>query len=172
MRFRINEIGDDGLALNVPVTADWLAAAAPGLEARPGPGGLALRGRLSKSGDDFLLQGTLHGTIETTCGRCLEPARIPVDSPMTVTYVPGDDVEAKVEDDDPDVVVFPGAEIEIDDELRDEILLSIPLGPVCREGCRGLCPVCGGNRNLSPCDCEERQRMASSKFAALGKLKS
>jgi len=63
MRFKINEIGDDGLTLDVPITSEWLASACPDLGAHPGPGGLTLRGRLSKSGEDYLLLGQLAGTL-------------------------------------------------------------------------------------------------------------
>jgi len=169
MRFKINGIGDDGLALNVPVTSEWLQATCPDFEARPGPEGLALRGRLSRSGDDYLLQGQVAGVLETTCGRCLEPARVRVAAPIAVTFVPADDDEEV--DEDADVVGFAGNEIDVSNEVRDEILLAVPLQTLCRESCRGLCAVCGGNRNVTACDCEELARAAASRFAALGKLK-
>jgi len=55
--------------------------------------------------------------------------------------------------------------------LRDEILLAIPVQVLCSESCRGLCAVCGGNRNAIPCTCEEERRQSASRFATLGKLK-
>jgi uncharacterized protein len=170
MRFKINEIGDEGLALDVPITSEWLAAACPDLGAHPVEGGLALRGRLSKSGEDYLLLGHLAGVLESPCARCLEPARVSLDAQVAVTFVPADDDE-DVGDDEGDVVGFAGNEIRLDDEVRDEILLAIPLQTVCREGCLGLCAVCGGNRNQVPCTCEAERRESASRFAALGKLK-
>jgi uncharacterized protein len=170
MRFKINEIGDEGLALNVAVTADWLQTVSPDLEARPGLGGLTLRGRLIKSGADYLLQGNILGMLETACARCLETARLSVDVPVTLTFVPADDDDDSIGD-EPDVVGFAGREIDISDQLRDEIVLAIPVKPLCAESCRGLCPVCGGNRNHEPCDCEEQQRQSASRFATLGNLK-
>jgi uncharacterized protein len=171
MRFKINDIGDEGLVVDVRVTAEWLAAACPELDARPAPRGLALRGRIDKSGDDYLLRGTLQGALETTCARCLEPARLAVDTPLAVTFVPSDERHPAVEVEDPEVVPFAGNDIDIGDDVRDEILLAIPINPVCAESCRGLCPVCGGNRNAILCDCEERQRRTGSKLGALAKLK-
>jgi len=180
MRFKINQIGDDGLAVDAPVTGDWLHAACPDLDAHPGPGGVAVRGRLLKSGDDYLLRGQVRGSLEMPCARCLEPARVDVDAPLVVTFVPRSgtgpmqtqtDDDAAEPGDDPDVVEFAGNEIDLSDEVRDEILLAIPVSPVCAPTCCGLCPVCGGNRNLVPCDCAERQRQGESKFAALGRLK-
>ena len=72
---------------------------------------------------------------------------------MTVTFVPAgtEDVERDDEDGDPDVVTFKGGEIDLSGELRDELVLAMPFNPLCDEACRGLCPLCGGNRNLVPC---------------------
>jgi uncharacterized protein len=80
------------------------------------------------------------------------------------------DEDEEVSDDD-DVVGFAGNEIDLSDEVRDEILLAMPLKPLCKDDCQGLCPVCGGNRNTVPCTCEADRRQAASQFAALGKLK-
>jgi uncharacterized protein len=170
MRFKINEIGDEGLTLDVPVTSEWLASACPDLEAHPASSGLALRGRLSKSGDDYLLLGHLGGALETPCARCLESAQVAVDAQVAVTFVPADEDE-ELENDDAEVVGFAGNEIVLDDEVRDEILLAIPLQVLCSESCKGLCPLCGGNRNVVPCQCEAERRESASRFAALGKLK-
>ncbi|HET6147733.1 MAG TPA: DUF177 domain-containing protein [Polyangia bacterium] len=173
MLFKIKDIGDEGLDVDLPVTAAWLGQQCPDLGAGVGADGLALRGVLERSGDDVLLRGDLRGTLETSCGRCLEGARVEVDVPVTVTFVEkgaaGDrDVDA---DDDDDIVFFEGGEIDLGAEVRDEILLAMPLNPLCREGCLGLCAVCGGNRNHAPCDCEERQRAVTSKLSALGRIK-
>jgi uncharacterized protein len=173
MRFKIKDIGDDGLDVELPVTASWLGENCPDLDARLSADGLALRGVLEKSGDDVLLRGDLRGTLDTECARCLEPARIALDVPLTVTFVEkgaeGDD-EGDSDDED-DVVFFEGGEIDLGLEMRDEILLAMPINPLCQDGCLGLCPVCGGNRNSVPCDCEERQRGVTSKLSALGRIK-
>jgi len=170
MRFKINEIGDEGLALTVPVTSEWLATTCPDLGARPGGAGLVLRGRLSRSGEDYLLMGRIAGALETTCARCLEQARVSIDAQLAVTFVAAN-LDDEDLDEDEDVIAFGGNEIDLSDEIRDEILLAIPLQPLCGEACRGLCPICGGNRNAVACACEAEQRQAASRFAALGKLK-
>ncbi len=169
MRFKINEIGAEGLPLHVPVTAEWVAAACPDAEMGPGPAGLALDGRLEKTGEDYLLRAHLRGELEATCARCLEPARVPIDLPLAVTFV-SSEADKTDDDDDPDVVAFLGNEIDVGDEIRDELLLAMPINPLCQEACRGLCEVCGGNRNLSACSCKV-DTVPAGAFSALGKLK-
>jgi uncharacterized protein len=194
MLFKIKEIGDDGLSLDLPVTAAWLASECPGLEAVPGPKGLKLRGQLTESDGDIFLNARLRGDLEGTCGRCLEKARVPVELNLTVTFMPRpepahghgqaaagrgakqhegrpvDDDEDEV--DDVDVAHYDGDEVNLAPEIRDQILLTYPIKPLCREDCAGLCPVCGGNRNVRACACETRQATAQQPFAAaLGKLK-
>jgi uncharacterized protein len=173
MRFKIKDIGDDGLEVELPVTAAWIDEQCPHLGARPGADGVVMRGVLEKSGDDVLLRGDVRGVLETQCARCLEEARVSLDIPLTVTFIEKDDSADGDDDDDDqdDVVYFDGGEIDLGLELRDEILLAMPINPLCEEGCLGLCPVCGGNRNAVPCDCEERQRAVTSKLSALGKIK-
>jgi uncharacterized metal-binding protein YceD (DUF177 family) len=169
MRFKINEIGAEGLPLHVPVTAEWVAAACPDAELRPGPRGLALDGRIEKMGEDYLLRANVRGELETSCSRCLEPARVPIDVPLAVTFV-SSEADKTDDDEDPDVVALKGGEIDVGEEVRDEILLAVPINPLCSEGCRGLCEVCGGNRNLSACSCKA-DTAPTGTFASLANLK-
>ena len=113
----------------------------------------ALTGRIAKAGEDYLVRADLAGELETPCARCLEPARVPIAIPMTLTFVSSDEADAS-DDEDTDVIPFTGVEIDVSDEVRDEIVLALPMNPLCTETCRGLCPVCGGNRNQVACACE------------------
>jgi len=174
MRFKINEIGDGGLPVNVSVTTEWLASACPDIGARTAADGLTFRGQITPTGDDYLLRGELSGDLETSCARCLEPALVHVDVPITVTFVPAgtEDVEPESEEEgDPDVVTFKGGELDLSDELRDELVLAIPFNPLCDEACRGLCPLCGGNRNIVPCTHAAATPTTPGGLAALGKIK-
>jgi len=174
MRFKINEIGDDGLSVDVSVTAEWLAATCPDLDTRPGAAGLRFKGQITPMGEDYLLRGELAGDLETPCARCLEPALVHVELPMTVTFVAAgsEDLDEEEEDGaDPDVVTFNGGEIDLSDELRDQLVLAVPFNPLCDEQCRGLCPLCGGNRNLVPCTHAAATPATPGGLAALGKIK-
>lgn len=179
MLFDIKEIGDEGLSLNLPVTAAWLAAECPDLDAVPTGGALRVRGQLLLSGDDVFLRGTLRGVLETTCSRCLEKAKVPLDIPLNVTFRPRDEGKDATDDDDEeeeedlDVALYDGDEVNLAPEIRDQIFLTFPLKALCREDCLGLCSVCGGNRNQTPCDCESHQAASRTPLAAaLQKLKT
>jgi uncharacterized protein len=181
MLIKIKEIGDNGLSLNLPVTAAWLAAECPNLGAVPGPKGFWVRGQLTESNDDVFLRGRLRGELDTACVRCLEPAKVHLDVPLALTFMPrpdhqnerpGKKKEDDDEEDDVDVALYDGDEIDLGPEIRDQVMLAYPISPLCREDCAGLCAVCGGNRNLKPCGCEARQAPSQKPFAAvLGKLK-
>jgi uncharacterized protein len=175
MQFKVKDIGADGVDVSLAVSAAWLARECPDVELSPTQEGEGVRfvGRLERSGDDFLLRGRLTGGLLTSCARCLEPASLPLAVEVSVMYV--ERSEHLPEDEEaleaPDVLAFEDGVIDLTAELRDEILLALPVSTVCREECVGLCPVCGGNRNVTACDCIELQRMQQSKLAALGKLK-
>jgi len=151
-----------------------LASACPNIDARTTADGLTFRGQITPTGDDYLLRGELRGDLDMACARCLEPALVHVDVPITVTFVPAgtEDVEPESEEEgDPDVVTFKGGELDLSEELRDELVLAIPFNPLCDEGCRGLCPLCGGNRNIVPCTHAAATPTTPGGLAALGKIK-
>jgi uncharacterized protein len=171
MRYKIKDIGEGGIDLRVAVSDGWLKAECPDASLGVGQAGLWMEGRLEPAGEGYLLRATLRGELLVPCARCLEPAPVPVESPMAVSFVEGG--EAKGEDDDEtqdDVVTFEHGTIDLATAIRDEILLVVPIGPVCRPDCVGICPTCGVNRNLTPCGCEKRA-LATSKFGALAKMK-
>lgn len=180
MRYKTNDIPEGGLGVDVPLTEAWLGENCGDLGARLAPGGLRLRGRLEPTGDDFLLRGKLKGALEFTCVKCLEPTRLAVDVDVAVSYVegpeedrakptpPGDEDEDEGEG---DFITFQDGVIDLGPEIRDEIFLAVPYSPKCEPECLGICPMCGVNRDKTPCTCEEQQNLARSPFADLAKLK-
>jgi uncharacterized protein len=173
MRFKINDIAVAGLPVNVALSSEWLAAACPDIDARPGAAGLHLRGSITVMGDDYLLRADLRGELETVCARCLEPARVHVDLPIVVTYVPAGTEDVPEEDEDEaGLVTFTGNELDLSDQIRDELVLAIPFNPLCDEGCKGLCPLCGSNRNVVACNhATNAPAPKVGSLAALSKIK-
>jgi len=172
MRYKTKDIGDEGLDISVAMTEAWLKAESPDADMKPSEEGITFSGRLEPAGDEYLLRGVLRGGLVTQCVRCLEPATLAIDVPVTLTFVESEELSGNEEDEDDeeDVITFEDGTIDLGPELRDELLLALPMGPLCREDCAGICPTCGANRNLTPCNCAERPA-GGGKFAARAKVK-
>ncbi len=100
----------------------------------------------------MLIAGRLTGVVATPCDRCAEDALIAVDSSFELFEelpAPGEEVL------EPGLLRRRGKLIELNvgSLLWEQLLLAMPVKPLCREDCLGLCPKCGKNRNLGPCDC-------------------
>ena len=109
-------------------------------------------------GAEVDVTGRVKATVQQTCGRCLEGFAARVDAPVSVRLVPKpaghDSVELGA--DDLDVDFYENDELDVAHVVENEATLALPMKPLCREDCRGLCPACGANRNTTPCTCETR----------------
>lgn len=171
MRYKIKDIGEGGIDVCVEVSAAWLASECADLSVVLSQAGVRLEGRLEPAGQGYLLRGDLRGELKVPCARCLEPAPVVVDAPMAVSFVEKREAGAGDEDEpQDDVVLFEHGVIDLGGPIRDEILLAVPMSAICRANCAGICPTCGRNRNLTPCDCEQ-QAIDTSKLGALAKFK-
>ena len=171
MRYKIKDIGEGGIDLSVVVSEAWLESECSDASLGLSEAGVRIDGRLEPAGEGYLLRGTLRGELTVPCARCLEPAPVPIESPMAVSFVERDDAkDGEDADTADDVVSFQHGVIDLSLPIRDEILLAVPMTAMCRPDCAGICPVCGRNRNLTPCDCE-KQTLATSKLGVLAKIK-
>jgi uncharacterized protein len=106
---------------------------------------------------DIRLQGDLATTLELPCARCLDPVRQDVARTFDLLYRPlGTDAgneELSVTAAEAEIGYYQGEGVLLEDALREQVLLAVPLKVVCREECKGLCPSCGKNRNTEPCSC-------------------
>jgi uncharacterized protein len=106
---------------------------------------------------DIRLRGSLSAGLELPCARCLEPVRQDVSRQFELLYRPlGTDAgrdELSVTDAEAEVGYYQGQGILLEDVLREQVLLALPLKTVCRESCKGLCPQCGKNLNQEQCSC-------------------
>lgn len=118
------------------------------------------------------LEGTLKATLEVPCSRCLEPIVWPVDVRFELRYVPASQHAGKVEEEVPaedlGVAFFEGEQIDLEQLIREQFYLALPMKALCRPDCQGLCPECGTNLNASRCECEHR--WVDPRLAALGQL--
>ncbi len=109
--------------------------------------------------DDIHVVGELSTSLELLCARCLEPVVRDVARSFDLLYRPrGSDAgheELSVTQAEADVGYYTGDGVLLEDVLREQVLLTVPLKVVCREECKGLCPQCGQNLNQGACACPE-----------------
>lgn len=108
---------------------------------------------------DIRLNGWLAGTMQLACARCLEPVTQDVKRDFDLLYRPqGADAgepERPVTATEAEISYYQGGGLLLEDVLREQVLLAVPLKVICGEDCKGLCPYCGKNLNLEPCSCAE-----------------
>ncbi len=114
--------------------------------------------QILKDKNRFRLVGQLTAELELPCSRCLEPFRLPVDGRFDLRYLPASDVqteavEAEVQEDDLETSYYRDDQIDLNELIREQFYLALPMKPLCREDCRGLCPQCGTNLNAGACAC-------------------
>jgi uncharacterized protein len=124
---------------------------------------------------EIRIRGHLKTVMEADCDRCLEPALEPVDTDFDLFYRPEIQAESGAEEialgaGEIEIAFYRGDGIDLKEVLREQILLSLPMQRVCRPDCRGICPMCGQNRNLTDCGCEIRK--ADDRWAALKTLQT
>ena len=121
---------------------------------------LHLSGVAEMSGgtEEILVSGHIAGKLEGDCDRCLERTPLDLDRDFRLLYLPDlmDDAapDAELEKGETEIGYYEGNGLRLDDVLREQILLWLPMHWVCSGECKGICPICGGNRNLVDCECE------------------
>jgi uncharacterized protein len=129
---------------------------------------------IQKRPDHIHIQGTLQGTLQVACHRCLTTFPWSLKEQIEVFLVeeeklePSEEIE--LEATELEYEFFDGAIIEIDQLVIEQIFLTLPVKILCSESCRGLCPRCGVNLNEEPCRCEKHAGFTP--FSALGAVRA
>ena len=115
---------------------------------------------LTVESGDIWAEGSFEALGEGVCDRCSEPVTLrfgkafrTILSPKTRDKAPAGSIE--LHEDDLDVGYYDGTGVEVNDIFWEQVVLELPLKVVCSEDCRGICPVCGKNRNREACSCTE-----------------
>jgi uncharacterized protein len=135
---------------------------------------VALACDIVKEKDTFRLAGSVKTTLELPCSRCLESYTLPVDASFDLRYQPHaenkGEGELEIEEDDLTTAFYERDEIDLGQLMREQFYLSLPMKPLCRADCRGLCPSCGTNWNHAACDC--KREWEDPRFKALKELRT
>jgi len=128
------------------------------------------------AGETVSIEGELGTVIHLRCSRCLTPFDLNVRSAFAVTAVAAsadrsaDAAAGEIElaADEMDVLVYSGDSIDLSEEIAQQVIMALPVNPLCRETCKGLCSQCGANLNRSTCPCKAQD--TGNPFAALKNL--
>jgi uncharacterized protein len=185
MRVNIDEIKDSGLERSWEVPSAQLDEALRGDRAgyrAAAPSRVDVH--LVRLGRRVLLRGKAVLDLGAPCGRCLLPARVSVPVDFQLSLVPveeaGETQAERHEDGDAhvegsfspqavDEETYRGKVIDLDPLVEEQFVLALPAYPVCQEGCKGLCPVCGQNQNEKACGCD--RRVPDPRWAGLEKFR-
>ena len=116
---------------------------------------------LAWASEDVVVTATIQAPWVGQCRRCLGDADGAITTRVREVYEPSSDGE--------ETYPLHGTQVDLAPLVRDAVLLGLPPAPLCHEGCQGLCPVCGANRNETPCGCETGS--ADPRWAALDALR-
>lgn len=117
----------------------------------------AVTGKIRLAGNEVFVNGRIDTRAQVECDRCLQPVELPVNADFALEYMSGSDYEsseaAELTEAELSVSVFDGEAIDVDEVVKEQILLAVPTRMLCREDCKGICPECGIDRNSGDCTC-------------------
>jgi uncharacterized protein len=157
MKLDVSNVPETGLVVNVELDASEIDISGAPADLAGNP---RLEGRVLEVDEKILLKGSLSGAFSLSCSRCLSSFSHPFGIEVSAEYA---NAAEKEPDDQADAVppevtriAFVGDEIDLSLGIREDLLLNVPLKPLCREDCRGLCPQCGVDLNEGQCKCEKK----------------
>jgi uncharacterized protein len=109
---------------------------------------LEVSGNYVFTGENFYLHGQITAEYQAICCRCLADVR----SSMTVPF--SEEFAKEPDENHPDRYLFRGEQLDLGQMTHDLVSLNTPMRHLCSENCKGLCPVCGADRNLRDCGCD------------------
>jgi len=136
-------------------------------------GPASVKGKVRPSGNQVFVDGHIEARAQVECDRCLQPVEAPVSADFALEYITGTDYESsdvvELTEVEMLVSVFDGEAIDVDEIVKEQILLAVPTRMLCREDCKGICPECGIDKNTGECQCVTDD--IDPRWAALKKLK-
>jgi len=173
---QVHDIEDAPKRFHLEAGAEWWASTRPVPDEPPATllAPLALDFEAYRLGKRLLFRGDLRGRFGLACGRCAEQYEQTIDEHIELMLEPNLDRQlerdAGIELDPEELGIgrYIGDELDFEPVLVETLLLSWPMQPRCTEGCRGLCPACGMNRNREDCSCDPEA--AGRAFSGLGAL--
>jgi len=166
MKVLISEIEEEGLELDFNEVLEQ-----PGMLRSEGPvgGHLYLHRHLT----EITIEGDISASIWLQCSRCLEMFLTSVKLDVSLTYLPVEsltDEVHEIKNDEAELGFYKNNELDITSIVQEQIILNLPMKPLCDPDCKGLCPKCGANLNIESCRCIKEE--VDPRWSALKKLLS
>ena len=135
-------------------------------------GPATVSGKVRLAGNEVFVNGHVETQAQVECDRCLQPVEMPVNADFALEYITGSEYEssgaAELTEAEMSVSVFDGEAIDVDEIVKEQVVLAVPTRMLCREDCKGICPECGTDRNTSNCTCATND--TDPRWAALKNL--
>ena len=116
-----------------------------------------VNGKVRLAGNEVFVNGHVDTQAQVECDRCLKAVEVPVSADFELEYISGSEYEtssaAELTEAEMSVSVFDGKAIDVDEIVKEQILLAVPTRMLCRVDCNGICPECGTDRNTGECNC-------------------
>lgn len=173
MKIRLHEIGDEPYVWD---EEESVPASALDREEVIGLGPVRWRGRIQRLDSGYLLRAGIAYDQTLACQRCLGSVTEPVEEELELLVVRheegAEEVERELEEEDLGILVVDGDVVDLRPLLLEQMQLNVPMRPLCREDCAGLCPSCGADLNrVEGGDCGCARETADPRWAGLADLR-
>lgn len=162
MKVLISEIPEEGIDVDLKEKIESDSILSP----------ISARLKIVKIGSEVMVKGNVIADVILQCSRCLVDFRYKLDVPVDVVYHPIDELKGEerheIMVEELNLDFYSKDEMDIVSLVKEQIVLNIPMKPLCTDLCRGICLTCGNNLNLGKCSCAEKD--SDSKFVMLKQL--
>jgi uncharacterized protein len=120
---------------------------------------MTVRLNIQRVDNEYFCHGTVTAPIEQECSRCLNPFEKDLSGDLSFTVRTQDVKPARSYDEESEIFFVRSGEpvVELNEIIRQSLVLSLPLKPLCSQDCKGLCPNCGVNLNEETCECDDKE---------------
>ncbi|OHE55565.1 MAG: hypothetical protein A2Z47_07500 [Thermodesulfovibrio sp. RBG_19FT_COMBO_42_12] len=162
MKVLIPQIPEDGLDLELQETIESESIVAP----------IRARLKIEKVGAELIIKGNVIADVKFQCSRCLKDFRSALSVPVDVTYHPVEELKGEdkheIKFEELDMDFYSGEELDLLGLLTEQIVLNLPMKPLCTDLCKGICLKCGADLNAGNCGCIAKE--VDTRLEALKKL--
>lgn len=146
MKIKVSEIPDEGLEIDTRAGLLLDGSETPA----------ELKFRIYRKGPEVFVSGEVRAKVELACGRCLNRFDRELSVPVDITYRPVEELKEEsreLETGELETGFYRDDELDLETVASEQVLLNIPMKPLCDDACRGICPKCGANLNEGACAC-------------------